>query len=105
VQSQQHHDVIYKIHAPFTKYASCIHEWALWSNFCNHQIIILLICINIISRNIIDYYDIYFGIHRDGLKSMFTSWSYLQFDDCASNNENCNHIGGVCDHIWRWSLW
>jgi hypothetical protein len=34
VWSQHHHDVIYKIRAPFTEYASCTCEWALWGNFC-----------------------------------------------------------------------
>lgn len=90
VQSQQHPNVVYKIWAPFTKYASCICKWALWSNFCNHQIIILLICIDLTLKKIIKYYDTYFGIHRDGLKSMFANRSYLQLDDGVSNNENCN---------------
>jgi hypothetical protein len=44
VQSQHHPSVTYKIIAPFTKYANCTCECALWSNFCNHQIVILLMC-------------------------------------------------------------
>ncbi len=90
VQSQQHPNVIYKICAPFTKYTSCTYEWALWSNFCKHKIIILLICINLTTKNIIEYYDTYFGIHCDGLKSMFANQSYLQLDDGVSNDDNYN---------------
>lgn len=41
-------------------------------------------------KNIIEYYDTYFGIHRDGLKSMFANRSYLRLDDGVSNDENCN---------------
>ncbi len=78
VQSQQHHDVIYEIHAPFTKYTSCTCEWALWSNFCNHQIIILLICIDIISKNIIDYYDIILG------------FIMMVWNPCSLTNHICN---------------
>jgi hypothetical protein len=43
VWSQHHFGVIYKMHAPFTKYASYTCEWALWGNFCKHKVVILLI--------------------------------------------------------------
>jgi hypothetical protein len=36
MQSQQHLGVTYKIHAPFTEYASGTCEWALKDNFCKH---------------------------------------------------------------------
>jgi hypothetical protein len=32
----------------------------------------------------------YYGTHRDGLKCMFSSLTYLQLDDGVFNNENCN---------------
>jgi hypothetical protein len=67
----QHHGVIYKIHAPFTEYASCTSEWALWGNFCKHQIVVLLTCINLTMENIIEYCGMYYGIQRGGLKCMF----------------------------------
>ncbi len=36
VWSQPHPGVIYNIHAPFIKYASCTCEWALHGNLCKH---------------------------------------------------------------------
>jgi hypothetical protein len=36
VRSQPHPGVIYNIHAPFIKYASCTCKWALHGNLCKH---------------------------------------------------------------------
>jgi hypothetical protein len=90
VRSQHHPSVIYKIHAPFTKYASFTCEWALQGNFYKHQIVVLLMCTNLTTNNIIDYCGMYYGTHRGGLKCMFTNSRYLQFKNGASNDEDYN---------------
>jgi len=90
VWSQQHLGVTYKIHAPFTKYISGTCEWALKGNFYKHQVIILLTYTDLPSKNIIEYYSTYFGIHCGGLKPMFVDLAYLQLDDGAFDDENCN---------------
>jgi len=78
VQSQQHLDVIYKICAPFTKYTSCIHEWALWSNFCKHQIIIQLICINITSKKSLN------------IMTLILGFIVMVWNPCLSTDHICN---------------
>jgi hypothetical protein len=108
VQSKHHHGVIYKIRAPFTQYASCICEWALRSNFCKHQIVVLLTCIDFTTKNIIEYYGMYYGTHCGGLKCMFVYSTFLQLDDGVSNDEDYNQdsvdevnivdLGG----LWPW---
>jgi hypothetical protein len=90
VQSQHHLSVTYKIRAPVTKYASCTCEWALQNNFCKHQIVIILMCTNLTTKNIIEYYNMYYGTHRGGLKCMFVNSTYLQLDDGVSDDEDCN---------------
>ncbi len=90
VQSQHHLGAIYKIHAPFTEYASCTCEWALWGNFCKHQIVVLLACTNLTTKNIIEYCGTYYGTHHVGLKCMFVDSTYLQLDDATFNDEDCN---------------
>jgi hypothetical protein len=90
VRSQHHLGVTYKICAPFTKYASCTCEWALRSNFCKHQIVVLLMCIYFTIENIIEYCNMYYGTHRGGLKCMFIDLTYLQLDDGVFANEDCN---------------
>ncbi len=83
VQSQYHLGVTYKICASFTKYASCTCKWALQDNFCKHQIVVLLMCINLTTKNIIEYCNTYYGIHCGGFKCMFVDPTYLQLDDGA----------------------
>jgi hypothetical protein len=73
----QHHVVTYKMCAPFTKYASYICEWALWGNFCKHQIVVILTCINCTMENIIEYCGTYYGTHQGDLKCMFINLTYL----------------------------
>jgi hypothetical protein len=90
VQSQHHLGVIYKIHAPFTKYASCTCEWALRANFCKHQIVVLLTCTDLTMENIIEYCGTYYGTHCGGLKCMFIDSGYLQLHDGAFDDEDCN---------------
>jgi hypothetical protein len=90
VQNQHHPGIIYKFHAPFTKYASCTCEWALQRNFCKHQIVILLTRIDLTTENIIEYYSTYYGTHHGDLKCMFVGSTYLQLDDGASDDEDCN---------------
>jgi hypothetical protein len=90
VQSQNHLGVTYKIHAPFIEYANCTCEWALRSNFCKHQIVVILMCTDLTTKNIIEYYSKYYGTHRGGLKCMFVDLAYLQLDDGAFNDEDCN---------------
>jgi hypothetical protein len=41
-------------------------------------------------ENIIEYCNTSYGMHRGGLKCMFVDSAYLQLDDGASNNEDCN---------------
>ncbi len=77
VWSQHHFGVIYNIHASFTKYASCTYKWALWGNFCKHQIVILLTGTDFTTENIIEYCGTYYGMHRGGLKCMFANLAYL----------------------------
>jgi hypothetical protein len=57
---------------------------------CKHQIVVLLTCIDFIMENIIEYCGMYYGIHHGGLKCMFVDLAYLQLDDGASDNEDCN---------------
>jgi hypothetical protein len=40
--------------------------------------------------NNIEYRGTYYGIHHGGLKCMFADPTYLQLDDGASNDEDCN---------------
>ncbi len=82
--------VTYKIRAPFTKYASCTCEWAFQGNFCKHQIVTLLMCIDVTTKNIIEYCGTYYGTHHGGLKCMFVDSTYLQLDDGAFDDGNCN---------------
>jgi len=81
VRNQHHPSVIYKIHAPLTKYASCTCGWALQGNFCKHQIVVLLTCTNFTVENIIEYCGTYYGTHHGDLKCMFVKPTYLQLDD------------------------
>jgi len=83
-------NVTHKIHAPFIEYASYTCEWALQSNFCKHQIVVLLTCINLTTDNIIEYCSTYYGTHRGGLKNMFADLTYLQLDDGVFNDEDYN---------------
>ncbi len=82
--------VIYKILAPFIEYTNCTCEWALRSNFCKHQIVVLLTCTNLTMENITEYCSMYYGTHCGGLKCMFANLGYLQLDDGASDDEDCN---------------
>jgi len=77
VRSQYHPNVTYKIYASFTKYANCTCEWALRGNFCKHQIVVLLMCIDLTTKNIIEYCSTYYGTHCGGLKCMFIDPTYL----------------------------
>jgi hypothetical protein len=54
------------------------------------SIVVLLICTNLTIDNIIEYYGMYYGIPHGGLKCMFVDSAYLQLDDGASNDEDCN---------------
>jgi len=90
VRSQHHANVIYKIYAPVTEYASCTCERALRSNFCKHQIIILLMCTNLTTKNIIEYCSIYYGTIHGSLKCMFANSTYLQLDDGVFDDEDYN---------------
>jgi hypothetical protein len=108
VLSQHHPSVVYKIHAFFTEYASCTCKWALRGNFCKHQIIVLLMCLNLTLENIIEYCGTYRGIHYGGLKCTFVDSTYLQLDDGAFDDEDGNQnqinevdiidIGGAYGH-------
>ncbi len=77
VQNQHHLSVTYKIHAHFTEYTSCTCEWALRSNFCKHQVIILLTCTNLTRENMMEYCGTYYGTHHGGLECMFIDSTYL----------------------------
>jgi hypothetical protein len=41
-------------------------------------------------KNIIEYWGTYYGTHNGGLKCMFVDLTYLQLDDGAFDNEDCN---------------
>jgi hypothetical protein len=41
-------------------------------------------------ENIIEYCDMYYGTHHDGLKCMFLNSTYLQLDDGAFDDEDYN---------------
>jgi hypothetical protein len=41
-------------------------------------------------EDIIEYCGSYYGTHHGGLKCMFVDPTYLQLDDGASDDENCN---------------
>ncbi len=101
VWNQHHPSVTYNIHSPFIEYANCICEWALRSNFCKHQIVVLLMCTDLTTKNIIEYCNTYYGTHHGGLKCMFVDLAYLQLDDRASNDEDYNQdlvdVVGVVD--------
>ncbi len=47
-------------------------------------------CINFTLENIIECCSTYFGTRSGGLKSMFVDLAYLQLDDGAFDNEDCN---------------
>jgi hypothetical protein len=47
-------------------------------------------CIDLTMENIIDYCDMYYGTHHGGLKCMFVDPTYLQLDDGALDDEDCN---------------
>jgi hypothetical protein len=47
-------------------------------------------CIDLTTNNIIEYCSTYYGTHHGGLKCMFVDPTYLQLDDCAFDDENCN---------------
>jgi hypothetical protein len=57
---------------------------------CKHQVVILLTCTNLTTKNIIEYCGMYYGTHRDGLKCMFANLAYLQLDDGVSIDEDYN---------------
>jgi len=73
----------------------------LRSNFCKHQIVVLLMCTDLTTKNIIEYCNTYYGTHHGGLKCMFVDLAYLQLDDRASNDEDYNQdlvdVVGVVD--------
>jgi hypothetical protein len=74
VRSQHHPSVTYKIRAPITEYASCTCECALRSNFCKHQIVVLLTCTNLTMENIIEYYIMYYGLIVVVWNACLLSW-------------------------------
>jgi hypothetical protein len=41
-------------------------------------------------KNVIESCNTYYGTHRGGLKCMFAYPTYLQLDDGAFDDENCN---------------
>jgi hypothetical protein len=57
---------------------------------CKHQIVVLLTFTNLTTKNIIEYCSMYYGTHHRGLKCMFFDLAYLQLDDGASDNKDCN---------------
>jgi len=77
----RHSNVIYKILAPFTKYACCTCEWALHGNLCKCQVIIFLTYIDLTKNNTIKYFGTWYGIDYGGFKTMFMNPMYLQLGD------------------------
>jgi hypothetical protein len=71
VRSQQHLNMTYKVPFPFTKYVCYTCEWVLHANLCKHQIAILLTCINLNKKYIIQYYGTWYGSDRGGFATMF----------------------------------
>ncbi len=47
-------------------------------------------CTDLTTKNIIEYWGMYYGTHNGGLKCMFVDLTYLQLHDGAFDNEDCN---------------
>jgi hypothetical protein len=45
---------------------------------------------NLTTKNIIEYCGTCYGTHHGGLKCMFVDLTYLQLDDGAFDDKNCN---------------
>ncbi len=84
VRRQHHLGVTYKICAPFIKYANCNYGWALRNNFCKHQIVVILMCTNLITKNL------NIAAHIMELAMVVWNACLLTWHDGAFNNEDCN---------------
>ncbi len=49
----QHLNMTYKVPFTFTKYVCCTCEWVVHGKLCKHQVVILLTCINLTKKHII----------------------------------------------------
>jgi hypothetical protein len=88
VHNQHHLGVIYNLHAPFIKYASCTCRWALCKNSCKHQIVVFMTCTNLISSNNIEYCSTWYGTDHNGFKAMFANLANGPFSyDGVDNHE------------------
>ncbi len=90
VWSQGHLNIIYKVLAPFIRYACYEWEWALQNNLCKHQVIVLLTCIALAKENIITYCRTCYGIDYGGFKATFTYPTYLKLGNGYLEDEDCN---------------
>ncbi len=70
VWNQQHLNMTYKVPFPFTKYVCCTCEWVLHGNLCKHQVVILLTCIDLTNKNIIQYCKTRYGSNHGGFATM-----------------------------------
>jgi hypothetical protein len=90
VWNQQHLNMTHKVPLPFTKYVCYTCEWALCGNLCKHQVVVLLTCINLTKKYIIQYCGTWYGSDRGGLAAMFVDPTYLHIFYNESDDEEVN---------------
>jgi len=83
-------NMTYKVPLPFTKYVCCTCEWALCGNLCKHQIVILLTCIDLTKKNIIQYCGTLYRFDCGIFVAMFENSTYLHIYDNEFDDEEVN---------------
>jgi len=59
----------------------------LHGNLCKHQVVILLLCIDITKENIFQYCGTWYGSNCGGFVAMFVNLTYLHLYNNESNDE------------------
>ncbi len=94
VRNQRLSNVTYVVKFPFTEISYCTFEWGLQGNMCKHQIVVILTSTNITRDDIIHYYGIWYGSHRERLGHMFANPQHIPDDiECNDDDEN-EHLEG-----------
>jgi hypothetical protein len=94
IQSQCLPNVIYMVKFPFTEIFCCTCEWALRGNMCKHQIVVILIWINIPQEDIIHYCGTWYGSHRGKLGDMFADPQQIINDMESNDDDKDEHLEG-----------